>query len=184
MKFTWGTVTAINPLRIQLDGDTVALPITPDSLVDPLTLAVADRVRVEMSVRRAVIVGRSQGTYAGPWVPFTFTVTNLTIGNGTVAASSRKVGGMRHIKVDIVFGSTTSMGSTPFFNLPTTATVTKSEIGTLYNRAGFDVYAGMLKISTSTANLITTADAYLTATVPFTWAANDSISIRGSYFED
>lgn len=61
MSFTWGTVTAVSPLRIQLDGDTVALPFAPDSLVDPLTLAVGDRVRCELSSRRVIIVGRSGG---------------------------------------------------------------------------------------------------------------------------
>ena len=64
--FKWGTVTAVSPLRILLDGDTSALPFAPDSLVDPLSLAVDDRVRVEMSSRRVVIIGRSQGVPAIP----------------------------------------------------------------------------------------------------------------------
>ncbi|WP_104137213.1 tail fiber protein [Cryobacterium sp. Y62] len=58
----WFSVTyGAIPLRIKLDGDTIALPFTPDSLVDPLSLAVDDRVRCELSNRRVIIVGRSQG---------------------------------------------------------------------------------------------------------------------------
>lgn len=60
-EFVWGTVTAVNPLRVQLDGDTTPLPFTPDSLIDPLALAVNQRVRCEQSRRRVVIHGRSGG---------------------------------------------------------------------------------------------------------------------------
>ncbi|MBY0395015.1 MAG: tail fiber protein [Thermoleophilia bacterium] len=59
--FTWATVTAINPLRIRLDGDASALPFTPDSLTDPLLLAVSDRVRCEISNNRPLILGTSGG---------------------------------------------------------------------------------------------------------------------------
>lgn len=61
MTFRWGTVTAVSPLRVRLDGDTSALPFTPDSLVDPLSLLVNDRVRCEVAVRRALIVGAAGG---------------------------------------------------------------------------------------------------------------------------
>lgn len=58
-RFVWGTVTAVAPLRVQLDGDTAELPIAPDSLVDPLTFTVGDRVRCEISQRRLVVHGRN-----------------------------------------------------------------------------------------------------------------------------
>lgn len=62
--FKWGTVTSVSPLRIRLDGDAAQLPITPDSLIDPLTLTIADRVRVEIANNRVIIHGRSGGEYA------------------------------------------------------------------------------------------------------------------------
>lgn len=64
--FTWGTVTALSPLRIKLDGDTAALPFTPDSLVDPLTLAVDNRVRCELASNRLVVLGRAGGVVEVP----------------------------------------------------------------------------------------------------------------------
>ena len=61
VTFTWATVTAVNPLAIKLDGDSASLGLIPDSLVDPLSLTVGDRVRVEQSLRRVVVHGRSGG---------------------------------------------------------------------------------------------------------------------------
>ena len=57
----WATVTGISPLRIKLDGDTTAIPATPDSLIDPATLVVDDRVRTELSGNRLVVLGRAGG---------------------------------------------------------------------------------------------------------------------------
>lgn len=60
-QFTWATVTGIAPLRIKLDGDSTALPFTPDSLVDPAALAVDDRVRCEIKDRRPIVLGVAGG---------------------------------------------------------------------------------------------------------------------------
>lgn len=60
-SFRWATVTSIIPLRIQLDGDTGPLGMTPDSLVDPFLLVVGSRVRVELSGRKCIIHGASNG---------------------------------------------------------------------------------------------------------------------------
>ena len=54
-------VTAVAPLRILIDGDTVAVPFTPESLIDPATLAVDDVVRAELSGNRLVVLGRAGG---------------------------------------------------------------------------------------------------------------------------
>ncbi|MEX1078875.1 MAG: phage tail protein [Homoserinimonas sp.] len=64
--FAWATVAEVSPLRIRLDGDTTALPFIPDSLVEPSTLALDDRVRCEFSSRRVLIVGRSGGDGGNP----------------------------------------------------------------------------------------------------------------------
>lgn len=61
-SFKWATVTALSPLRIKLDGDTAALLLTPDSLIDPAGLLVNDRVRVELTERKVVIHGKSIGS--------------------------------------------------------------------------------------------------------------------------
>lgn len=58
--WTWGTVTQVTPtLAVQLDGDTAALALVPDSLIDPRGLAVNDRVRCELTDRALIIHGKA-----------------------------------------------------------------------------------------------------------------------------
>lgn len=64
-SFKWATVRGTNPLSIQLDGDADPLALIPDSLVDPVGLKVLDRVRVELSLRKVVIHGKSNGGTEG-----------------------------------------------------------------------------------------------------------------------
>lgn len=64
-SFKWATVVTVSPLSIKLDGDTAPLAMIPDSLVDPFLLAPGSRVRVELSLRKAVIHGVSQGRFQG-----------------------------------------------------------------------------------------------------------------------
>jgi hypothetical protein len=37
--WSWATVTATAPLRVQLDGESAALDVTPDTLVSPLAVS-------------------------------------------------------------------------------------------------------------------------------------------------
>lgn len=60
-SFKWASVTGVNPLAILLDGDTEPLALIPDSLVDPTTLSIGSRVRVELSLRKVVIHGVANG---------------------------------------------------------------------------------------------------------------------------
>ena len=55
IKPRWGTVTQASPLRVQLDGDTAALPITPTTVVSGLV--VGSRVWCVLTGKQLVIVG-------------------------------------------------------------------------------------------------------------------------------
>lgn len=60
----WGTVTGVSPLAVTLDeSSSGAMDVTPVSLVDGLTEG--DRVWVEHSSRRAVIIGTAGGDDTG-----------------------------------------------------------------------------------------------------------------------
>ena len=61
MAFKRAIVTAVGPLRILIDGDTVAVPFTPKSLIDPATLTVGDVVHANQSGHRLVVLGRVGG---------------------------------------------------------------------------------------------------------------------------
>lgn len=64
-SFKWATVTRISPLAVKLDGDTAALALVPDSLIDPKAMFIGLRVRVELSLRKVVIHGTSSGKIVG-----------------------------------------------------------------------------------------------------------------------
>lgn len=66
-SFKWATVRSVNPISVQLDGDPAPLALIPDCLVDPASLTVGNRVRVELSLRKVVIHGRNNGF--APYVP-------------------------------------------------------------------------------------------------------------------
>lgn len=53
--YRWGTVTAVSPLQVRLDGDAVPLASRPDSLVDRLT--VGQRVWCQIYRRRVLVLG-------------------------------------------------------------------------------------------------------------------------------
>lgn len=60
-SFKWATVRSVGPISVQLDGDPAPLALIPDCLVDPASLAVGNRVRVELSQRKVVIHGKNNG---------------------------------------------------------------------------------------------------------------------------
>jgi hypothetical protein len=60
-SYRWATVTSTDPLLIRLDGDTVPLPVTPDSLLDITRLTAGDRVWVQLVGRRLVVLGKAGG---------------------------------------------------------------------------------------------------------------------------
>jgi hypothetical protein len=91
-SFKWATVVGTVPLSIQLDGDTAPLALVPDSLIDPRSLVPGDRVRVELSLRKAVVHGASRGGAQGG----TTTERDARFGTPTtdaqrVALANRKV---------------------------------------------------------------------------------------------
>jgi len=55
------TVTAIAPLRIKRDADTSELAFTPGTLVNTAFLTIGDRVRVDISRKPMLVVGRADG---------------------------------------------------------------------------------------------------------------------------
>ena len=55
LKPRWGTITALSPLRVKLDGDDTAVPVTPASLAPNLELGA--RVWTMLAGRQIIILG-------------------------------------------------------------------------------------------------------------------------------
>lgn len=56
--YRWGTVTAVSPLQVKLDGDAAPLASRPDTLVDRLT--VGQRVWCQIYRRRVLVLGSAR----------------------------------------------------------------------------------------------------------------------------
>jgi microcystin-dependent protein len=135
--YRWATVTQVTPLRIQLDGDTQALPITPENLADPDTLRAGLRVWTQLFGRRVIVLGASQGgadvlVPIGGMVPFAGSVApnvNWKLADGS--AISRTVYAVLFAACGTTYGA--GDGSTTF-NLPDTRNREVMGSGTTYTR--------------------------------------------------
>jgi hypothetical protein len=118
------------------------------------------------------------------WTSYTPTFTNLTVGNGTIAAAYKQIGKTVFVRVSFAMGSTSSISGPIVFSLPITSIVysTNFAAATAYiEDAAVAGYSGTLQIqNTTSARLfaIGTAGTYggssdTSSTVPMTWATND-----------
>ena len=124
---------------------------------------------------------------------FTPTFTGFTVGNGSVFGFYRRIGKQVFVTFGFILGSTSAVGSlTGLSGLPfTTGTVGGSRF---FNATGiafkqgvgeFPAYQSLYSASTSGAGpLSTNTNAGMNATSPFTWAADDSLSMTATYFVD
>lgn len=117
--YRWAVITALSPLRLKLDGEALALPLTPETLVSPSTLLVGTRVWTQLFNRRVIILGAASGgvveTPIGTLAPFAGSAapTNWLLANG--AAVSRAT----YAALFAVCGTTYGAGDgTTTFNLP------------------------------------------------------------------
>jgi len=132
------------------------------------------------------------------WTSYTPTLTNLTLGNGTLTASYNQTGKTVWVDFKFVLGSTSAVTGVPRFTLPVTANSKYSStqnnfIGHVWiEDSGVSNYFGASTIATSTGMGATdiyvqnAAGTYLTLTgitnlIPFTWGTADYITARVSY---
>ena len=122
---------------------------------------------------------------------YTPTLTNLTLGNGTLNAKYVRINKFIFGQISLVFGSTTIMGSSPSFSLPVTGATIISQTGPqvylLDSGVAFYIAGANLSTTSITPYAVNVAGTYPTnsanfsLTVPFTWATNDSIQITFQY---
>jgi hypothetical protein len=135
-------------------------------------------------------------TVLGTYQAYTPTFTNLTVGNGTLAAQYCRVNNFVHAFGSLTFGSTTAFTGTAFFTLPVSTVAI--EMGALGMVLGWVTYTntsgsttkgnlnGIGGASTAVFWVATTSGSYEgqavpSATVPFTWATGDKIQWNITY---
>lgn len=126
------------------------------------------------------------------WESWTPTLTNLTLGNGTVTARFIRIGRTIHYYFKFVLGSTSAVGTNPSFsppvttsNLYSTSNVDNVGMTTLFD-TGTAVYNGPCQwTNTTTFNIqswgASSVVTSVTSTAPFTWVTGDSLIARGTY---
>lgn len=143
------------------------------------------------------LFGAGAGSSAFPsWTP---TLTNLTIGNGTVTAKYWRIGKLVVYRLHIVLGSTSSVSNNAAgvsFSLPVTrvaypGTATLVPMGQVrfYDLNLTTGNEGQVINSSTTTGGLAVFDAsatYLKSavmkdTVPFTWATGDEVHVQGWY---
>jgi hypothetical protein len=127
-----------------------------------------------------------------PTQSYTPTLTNLTLGNGTLNGTYHRSDGWCDFRVTVTFGSTTTMGTDPTIGLPVATVgmgINELQVGILdltpVNRyQGGNVAAGggatsvLVMAMSAGANVFNSS---ITATVPMTWATGDVLYVAGRY---
>jgi hypothetical protein len=127
----------------------------------------------------------------GAWTAYTPTLANLTLGNGVMAASYRRIGHTLELRFRFTFGTTSVMGTNPTFSLPAgmSALNTSDIAGDMYFQdTGASTRRGQGIIASATTigifNFSTTGVLQGTSsTVPHTWASTDIIFMNSFAIE-
>ena len=81
-------------------------------------LALGESVEMVYDGAEWVILNYTERTADLAWTSYSPTLTNLTIGNGTLTASYKLIGKTLHIRITFVYGSTTSTSGNVAVGLP------------------------------------------------------------------
>lgn len=102
--------------------------------------------------------------FSGAWTTWTSTLTNITLGNGTITTKYKQIGKTVFGRFELAWGSTTSNGTTPQFTLPVTAAsyaaAGKHQIGNIwFEDTGAGNAVGIISLASTTTATILRLDA-------------------------
>jgi hypothetical protein len=128
------------------------------------------------------------------WTAYTPALTNITLGNGSLAGSAYiQIGKTIKFRVLLTLGSTTVISGGMQFSLPVAALTALGSgnypVGDSSLRdssASATVYGGCRMLASATGiaptyNNTATSSTDCTATLPWTWAVGDTVWIEGEY---
>lgn len=182
-------------LTLPSDGDTIdASDVnTPFNAIATVINGSIDNTNVSAGGLTPANLVAGTGT-SWAWQSYTPTLTNMTLGNGTLAAKYIQIGKTVFVRFKFTLGSTSAVGTGPYFTLPVTAhsDYAGSDNGEVYQAsvslidASTTYYPGALMHRDASTALIRKVDSSanisgITATTPFTWATADFISIKFTY---
>lgn len=128
------------------------------------------------------------GTAWSTWSP---SLSNMTLGNGTVTAKYQQFGKIIHFSFTFVLGSTSAMGTSPTFTLPANAASTVSRGFHAYildaGVSRYGCFADLAGTNNTIALLVATASGSfvaqgtITSGVPMTWGTSDELHCDGVF---
>lgn len=142
---------------------------------------------------KAIFIGdgaAKQSIYTSAWKAYTPSLTNITLGDGTLVFTYARIGKIIHVRGYFKHGTTTSISGLLTFDLPATATATyEAQTFPCYILdSGTAEYAGLIQIISGkmTVKVINSSGTYAivsntSATAPMTWANNDYLSFYLTY---
>lgn len=116
--YRWATVTVSSPLQIQLDGDSLPLPLVPESLLagDP---AVSSRVWVQLFGLRVIVLGTSGNSSGDSPVGAVLSFAGATAPVGWLLCNGAAVSRTVYAQLFAVISTTFGVGNgTTTFNVP------------------------------------------------------------------
>lgn len=135
----------------------------------------------------------SQLNAIGEWTAFTPSWTNLTVGNGAQTFNYAQVNEIVHVQFRLTLGSTSSVGSSPYFALPVASSgyVTYHSLGVAaFYDVGTAVYVGFVAyfaagdsaiLRRSVVSGSNLSSAGLSSVNPFTWTTGDQMMGQFTY---
>ena len=170
--------------------DSLTNPAAGDSLSSPSHAAQHANINDAMEAVQTKL-GTGAGTI-GTWTSYTPTLTNWTLGNGSIVARYARVQNFVMVTCDITTGTTTSVTGTGMaISLPVTAASGRinATLGPVWFYDGTNQYFGLVSGVDTTKvmfNVMNSAGTYVgitytTSTTPFTWNAVRSVYMTFIY---
>jgi hypothetical protein len=129
-----------------------------------------------------------QGAYNKTWTSYTPTLTNVTLGNGTLTGNYIRMGALCFAQGRLVFGSTTAFTASPYFGLPFSISGISNALQTpLGNLSLYDSSAGAYRFwqcAPGGSGYFLVRDpggSTITAASPWTWATGDIVQWSLAY---
>lgn len=117
------------------------------------------------------------------WTAYTPTLSNVTLGNGTLSCAYVQFGKTVHFRIKLTLGSTSAITGAPTFTLPVTAVAARafSFAASAYDSSAGNPHFGLDAMNTTTTVFFRQGNTSLSSTVPFTWATGDELYVSGTY---